>query len=77
MQTAGARAAAVPAIPPIVLRPRDAARACGVDVQTLASWPVPRFKFGNVAGYRPADLVRFVARHVTQPRTVEQVWEVV
>lgn len=48
----------------ILLRPHEAAALVGVHEKTLAKWPVPRFVFNGVVGYRPMDLEKFVAEHV-------------
>jgi hypothetical protein len=49
---------------PLLLRPSDAAKLCGISEATLRKWPVPRFKYGNVQGYRPEDLRRFISERM-------------
>ena len=55
-------------MPPILLRPKQAARLCGVSLKTLRKWRVPYFEHENVRGYRPADLEKFVANHMVRSR---------
>lgn len=61
---AAARRPADAAPPPpaarLLLRPAEAAELLGVSARTLRRWPIPRFSFGGVVGYRREDLEAFL-----------------
>jgi hypothetical protein len=52
--------AAPPPTARLLLRPAEAAELLGVSARTLRRWPIPRFTFGGVVGYRREDLEAFL-----------------
>lgn len=47
-----------------LLRPWEAAKACGVSGKTFAKWKVPRVEIDGVVGHRPADIAAFISAHL-------------
>jgi hypothetical protein len=52
----------------MLLRPAEAAEACGVSVKTFKSWGIRSFKLENVIGYRPRDIEAFIEQRMEPVR---------
>lgn len=62
-----------PAITPMALRPRDAARALGISARTLWALtaprgPIPAVRLGRAVLYRPADLDAWLSAGAVKER---------